>query len=58
MCFSKKQKKILGRLLEGMGLGLMSGAMIAFSILGKQYWYWFIVGAIVVLIGVSINSYE
>ena len=55
MCFSKKQKKILGRLLEGMGIGLMSGAMITFSIVGRQYWYWFIAGAVVVLIGVWLN---
>ena len=55
MCFSKKQKKIFGRWLEGMGLGLMSGAMITFSIVGRQYWYWFIAGAVVTIIGELLN---
>ena len=58
MCLSKKQKKILGRLLEGMGIGLVSGAMTTFTILSKQYRYWLIAGAVVIIIGGLLNSHE
>ena len=51
MCFSKKQKKILGRWLEGMGIGLMTTAMISHSILAQLFWYWFSAGTVAVLLG-------
>ena len=55
MCFSKKSKKILGRLLEGMGIGLMTTAMISHTILEPLFLYWFIAGAVVTIIGELLN---
>ena len=55
MCFSKKQKKVLGRWSEGIGIGLISGAIVTFSIKGWKYWYFVVVGFVFLICGTALT---
>ena len=47
----RQQKKILGRLFEGLGIGLISGTIVTFSLTGIKYWYFLIAGLLIALFG-------
>ena len=55
MCFSQKQKRILGRLLEGMGVGIFAGVVLGvttnFPMKSTLYWFYFFSGIFLILIG-------
>lgn len=44
MCWDKQKKRIFGRWLEGMGIGVLSGALVSISIVQLTYWYWLVIG--------------
>lgn len=56
MCFSKKQKKIIGRWFEGLGIGIIAGSIVTFSIGEYRYWYFLIVGAVIIVLGTNIHE--
>lgn len=51
MCFTKKQQKVIGRWFEGLGLGIVAGGLVTFSIVQYKYWYFLIAGAIIAALG-------
>ncbi|MBI4174104.1 MAG: hypothetical protein HY517_00530 [Candidatus Aenigmarchaeota archaeon] len=48
---SKQEKRIFYRLIEGLGIGLLAGAMIGFSLSNSLTLYYFVVGVAFTLIG-------
>lgn len=54
--FSERQKKILGRWLEGTGLGVISGVIMGYLITDVLYWYYLLSGMVLIVIGALLRE--
>jgi len=52
--YTKNQKRILGRWLEALGIGVVSGGVVTCPVYGLQYWYFLIGGVFITLIGTKL----
>jgi|GEM_PF-3201815 len=47
--------RILGRILEGLGIGLFSGGLLTLSIKDMSWWYWVPIGIFFIVYGVFLQ---
>lgn len=48
----KETRAILGRVIEGLGIGLVAGSVVSFAVIDFRFWYFLIFGAILTATGV------
>ena len=47
-----KKLKIAGRIFESLGIVLFASALVAYNLTEILWWYWFLIGIILILAGI------
>ena len=52
----RQRKRIVGRLLEGLGIGISGGTVVSFIMVEWKFWYFIIVSAFLIGVGIKLQE--
>ena len=52
---NKQKRKIFGRWLENLGLGITAGGIVAFVMTNWKFWYFILAGALLIYLGAEMQ---